>query len=92
MLGVFSVCEFYPSGVIEMGCVLSSQLRRYQSHVDELEAMDEAIANRAESLIAKTGDMYPFEINNFWDAFNSCEFADLFNDKTDLTDPTALGK
>lgn len=67
-------------------------LGQYQSKVDALEAMDSAIERRYESLIEKGGEMYPFDHNNFWEAVLSGEGVDSFNDKTDITDPTALGK
>ena len=75
-----------------MGCILSSQLRSYQRQVDELEAMDDAITEHAEALVSPSGDMYPFEPHNFWDALFNESCLDLFKDKTRLDDPTELGK
>lgn len=75
-----------------MDCVLGQQLRSHQAHIDALDSMDEEIARRAKRLLSEGGEMYPFDNNNFCDAFYACEAADLFNDKTDITDPMALGK
>lgn len=74
-----------------MGCVLSAQLRRFEAHQDELQARDEAIEARAEWLLLKGNEFYPFDSNNFWEAVFA-EAIDDFNQKTDLMNPEELGK
>lgn len=74
-----------------MGCILSSQLRRFEAHQDALEALDEAQSDMANRLIQPGGEMYPLESNNFWQAVFDEACLDKFNDKTPLNNPAALG-
>lgn len=74
-----------------MGCILSSQLRRYEARQDALEASDEAMYARAKEMLNPGERCHPFSFENFFEALMSDAFVD-FNEKTDLQSDEQVGK